>query len=297
MPRRDDGSRPSLMARLLGRPRPRQRTGIHLYTMSWNEERMLGFFFRHYDEIVDRYVIYDDGSDDRTLAILAAHPRVEVRRFERTVADSFVYSAQRLQDSMWKESRADADWVIVTAIDEHLHHPDLTGYLEACRMVGITAVPALGYQMLSSDFPRADEHLVRSRTRGAPYRTMNKLSIFSPRAVEESGFAVGRHGAKPRGNVVYPPVDRVLLLHYKYIGLGYAAGRDASLGARLGAGDLKDKLGFHYFLGDAGMQAEMDSLQKYAIDVLDPAYDHHRENTEPRWWRKRPPTPPLATAP
>ena len=45
---------------------------------------MLPFFFRHYDPIVDRYIVYDDGSTDRTLEMLAAHPRVEVRPFART---------------------------------------------------------------------------------------------------------------------------------------------------------------------------------------------------------------------
>ena len=40
---------------------------IHLYTICWNEERMLPFFFRHYDQWVDRYVVYDDNSTDATL--------------------------------------------------------------------------------------------------------------------------------------------------------------------------------------------------------------------------------------
>ena len=40
---------------------------------------MLGFMFRNYDDLVQRYVVYDDGSTDGSLDILAAHPKVEIR--------------------------------------------------------------------------------------------------------------------------------------------------------------------------------------------------------------------------
>ena len=93
---------------------------VHLYTVCWNEAEMLGCFFRHYDPWVDRYVVYDDGSTDGSVDILNAHPRVELRRFDRVEADSFVLSLKRIQDEAWKESRNQADWVVITAIDEHL---------------------------------------------------------------------------------------------------------------------------------------------------------------------------------
>jgi Glycosyl transferase family 2 len=96
------------------------RPVIHLYTVCWDEADMLGFFFRHYDPWVDRYVIYDDGSTDGSLEILRAHAKVEVRSFSCTEADSFVLSQNALQNEMWKESRGHADWVVITAIDELL---------------------------------------------------------------------------------------------------------------------------------------------------------------------------------
>ena len=46
--------------------------GVWLFTMSWNEERMLPFFFRHYDRFIDRYIVYDDGSTDRTPRLVGA---------------------------------------------------------------------------------------------------------------------------------------------------------------------------------------------------------------------------------
>ena len=52
---------------------------IDLYTLCWNDADMLGFFFQHYDRFVQRYVVYDDGSTDRSLDILHANPKVEVR--------------------------------------------------------------------------------------------------------------------------------------------------------------------------------------------------------------------------
>jgi hypothetical protein len=35
---------------------------------------------RHYEPIVDRIVVFDDGSSDRPLELLAVSPKVEVRR-------------------------------------------------------------------------------------------------------------------------------------------------------------------------------------------------------------------------
>jgi len=79
---------------------------VHLYAQCWNDAWMLPFFFRHYDALVDRYFIYDDGSTDGTPTLLAGHPRVEAGRFGRSVADSFVLRSSRFQTSVG--SRAEA---------------------------------------------------------------------------------------------------------------------------------------------------------------------------------------------
>ena len=261
---------------------------IDLYTRSYNDVHMLPFFFRHYDAIVDRYLIYDDGSTDGTLETLAGRPKVEVRaRPPYPDPASSVRSSRELMEHMWKESRGRADWVIVTDIDEHLHHPDLKSYLARLRRMGVTLVPALGFQMLSTDFPSPDRLLCRDVTSGAPEGMMNKLSLFSPDAIGETGFENGRHGASPVGTVLLPPTDEILLLHYKYLGLEETQQRHESYRLRLRQADLDHGWGHKYLWSREELERDWRELEQRAVDVASPDLD--LEELHPRrWWADLP---------
>lgn len=257
---------------------------------------MLGFFFRHYDRYVERYVFYDDGSDAPTLDILRAHPRAELRRLERAFPDSFLRSAPVQQDAMWKESRGQADWVIITSVDEHLYHADLTAYLETCRRTGVTIIPALGYQMISRLFPAADALLCCDCPWGASYDPMNKLGIFDPDAIEETNYERGRHRAHPTGTVRYPPRDELLNLHYKYLGVDYIRRRNADLLAKLGSANAELPGHMSYSREAAQLSASIEEWQRASVNISDPALQpwrtHHDASRHgwwghPAWWRLR----------
>lgn len=265
--------------------RASRRPRIHLYTMGWNEERLLPFFFRHYDPWVDRYVVYDDNSTDATLGMLRAHPRVEVRPLVRSVPDSFVLSAQAIHNSCWKESRGEADWVIITAIDEHLYHPDLPAYLRACKRSGVTAIPALGYDMISESFPVGEQRLCELVRLGEPAAAMSKLSLFDPDGLSRTNYAVGRHSAEPEGRVRYPTEDRLLNLHFKSLGLDYVIARSRFLASGLGPRDRANQWGYHYDWPDEKIAEICAARENGAFDVIAAGEQAAQRHLEERWWR------------
>lgn len=230
---------------------------------------MLPFFFRHYDDIVDKYFIFDNGSTDGTLEILAAHDRVHVESFN-TQGDSFVETERWLSDTMWQGSRGVADWVIVVDIDEHLSHGGFRGYLVRCSSEGITFITATGYEMLSKDFPAMDVKLSDSITLGVASAAYSKPCVFDPSQITMTNFAPGRHYADPEGRVVWPKTQELILLHYKRLGLEYIKSRSIELRAGLRSGDIERFWGFQYLHSAETIEAEFRHMMAIAERVPQP---------------------------
>jgi len=259
---------------------------VHLYAQCWNDEWMLPFFFRHYDRLVDRYFMFDDGSSDGTLPLLRAHPKVEVRQFERSDSRSFVVSEQAFSNQCWKASRGLADWVIVTDVDEHLYHPAGRDYLDRCASEKVTIIPALGFQMISAERPSGEETLCVACTLGAPWSQMLKASVFDPDEIVEVNYGPGRHRADPTGRIRIPQTDELLLFHYKYMGFEETYLRHKQLEKGLGLGDVERNFGHKYRWSRDRLQADWAQVLADAIDTLAIRSGPSGHYPSERWWEK-----------
>lgn len=239
---------------------------IHLYCLCWNEERMLPFFFRHYDDVVTRYFVFDNGSTDRSVDLLAQHPKVTLGEF-RTIGDSVIREAPAFYETVWHRSRNEADWVFIVNIDELLYHPDGKAYFKRCMRRGFTVVPAVGYEMIAERFPHPHANLPDSITHGVRATYMDKLCAFRPRAIRKINYALGRHRARPRGHAIYPPAPELRLLHYKHLGEDYLVERSMELGARTPDRDRRRGLGAKYFHGPERIIERHRSLMREAGPV------------------------------
>lgn len=259
---------------------------VDLYARCWNEADMLPFFFSHYDRLVQRYIIYYDASTDNSREILHGNPKVEVRPMPPWHdPESRLRSQVMHLETCWRESRGTADWVIVTDIDEHLYHADIYDYLAQCLSRGVTIIPALGYQMLSEQFPEHKGLLCQSLTKGACDALYSKLNIFSPNEIDTVNYSVGRHSAAPRGRVVLPARDELLLLHYRYLDFERVRKRFAQVVTKQRKTDIAMGWGFHYSWSSDRLRETWKLIGSRLVDISQPDLRPWETHEGPRWWR------------
>jgi len=251
----------------LRRSRPERDVEIHLYALCWNEERMLPYFFRHYDSLVSRYFIFDNGSTDRSIEMLKLNPKVTLGSF-KVEGDSFVIAALNHYNECWKQSRGQADWVIVCNIDEHIYHSDLKGYLSKCTSLGISLIKPEGYNMVSEVFPETNKPLCETVTLGMRDNFWDKPEVFNPNKIRKINFAPGRHTAKPKGRIRTPRNVKVKLLHYKYIGINYLLHRHHELRSGLRPLDIKNDYGNQYLWNDEKNIEEYNRIKANSISIV-----------------------------
>ena len=252
---------------------------IDLYTSCWNEERYIPFFLRHYEPLVDRIVVFDDGSTDRSLELLAASPKVELRRLKQ--GESFVLMQQQELNQCWKESRGRADWVFIIDMDEQVYHEDLRNYLAQCQAAGVTILNPVGLDMVSAYFP--PPNLVLTETVRLCVRAFlqDKLAVFDPNAIDEINYTPGRHLARPTGRVIFPEKRDVKFLHYKQLGLDYLLARSRELASRKTDFDRVRGWGLHYDRSDEEDRIHFEKMLSEAMGLSGSEKGH------PRSFRKK----------
>jgi hypothetical protein len=242
---------------------------VDLYTITWNERRMLPFFLEHYEPWVDRFVVFDDQSDDGTAEALTHHPKVDLRPFPPK-GSSFVLAALALWQQAWKESRGHADWVVVTNVDELFYHPaGMRAYLTRCTEHGVTIIHPRGYEMVGERFPAPGSSLVRQLPEGVAMFGQDKRQLFDPDAITEINFEPGRHSCNPTGTVVEPRTVEAALLHYKYVDLhAYTIPRQKALGQRILPGDRGRGFGMQYGLTADQLLGSFRWLTMHATTIV-----------------------------
>jgi Glycosyl transferase family 2 len=241
---------------------------IDVYTVCWNEQRILPFFLRHYGPLVQKIVLYDNHSTDASQAIAAAHARTEVRRFGSATDQCGELERMAIRQTAWQESRGHADWVIVVDCDEFLWHPNLFEYLRDCWQRQITIPRPTGYEMVAQQFPDGAGQIYDQVRTGLRASHMDKWLLFDPDAIESMNYEPGCHIAHPSGRAVYDDNPHLRLLHFKRLGHDYTIARFHDLERRRTAQDRELGLNQHYTETDEALDRWLCEAQGHAIDVL-----------------------------
>src|SRR5579871_744758 len=209
---------------------------IHLYTMCWNERRMLPYFLRHYEQFCDSIIVYDNESDDGSQDIVREHPLCDLRRIS-SGGQKENRLLRYVKGKLWKESRGRADWVICCDVDELLYHPHLMEFLEDCGERGVTLPIPTAWQMVHPQFPTDVWQIYNEVRTGYVDPVYSKWVIFDPNAIQEINYGMGCHHAKPQGDIRFRNDPLLKLLHFKFLGLDWVIERYAELAQRMSTFD------------------------------------------------------------
>ena len=231
---------------------------LDVYTCLWNEATLIPFFLAHYGPVCRRIVALDDGSDDGTLEILAAHPKVEVRPMPEE-RDSWVLASTRWWNHVWTESR-DADWVGIFVPDE-IVGPDLAAALTRHKAEGATVLKPRGFDMVSETADAA------SAIRGVFNPMYSKPCLFRPDKMTRVELSPGNHSAEFTGEVVLREPDDLVFRHYRYLGREQTWARYQALNAKRRPGDTARGYG-SYGISRPDFDATFDRVLSTAVPVF-----------------------------
>lgn len=239
---------------------------IELFTICYNEEKILPFFLDHY-AFCDKITIYDNSSTDNSVNIARNYrlTNVEVINYDtNNTLDDSVYL--QIKNNVWKNSNC--DYVIIVDIDEFLYHPNIKQFVVDTRQ---PIYKPYGYNMVSESFPISGKITSEIKT-GVPDINYSKQVLFSPLYISEINYTPGCHHADPTdktGCIVSPTLyNELKLLHYKNISIDYRLDKHKLYSSRFSEYNKATGAGIHYMYSQESQHAEFNSFLNNSTIVI-----------------------------
>lgn len=231
---------------------------ITVYTMVYNEERVIAHFVEHYRSRFPgcTILVHDNASTDRT-ADIARSMGCEVVAYDSggEVNDSLL---SRWKNNVWKS--AATRWVLVCDADELLEI-DAEKLADEERL-GTTMILSEAWNMVSD----CDWQSPRLVTRGVRDSFYDKTLLFNKDEIQDTGYDHGAHHVWPVGSVRYSE-RRYKLWHMNTMDEARAVVRQRYTAARMSAENRRLGLSGQYMSGDGAVHARYRHARAVAVQA------------------------------
>lgn len=209
---------------------------IHVYTMCYNEEVLMPYFLRHYENFAERIFVFDHYSNDKTLEIVKKSQKAEctTHGIRGEVHDSVLLN---MKNESYKNSRGIADWVMIVDVDEFVYHPNLIGLLKEYKEKGITLPKTDGCDMVSDNVPNTTGQIYDEIKKGVRDATFSKKAVFNPAI--DIRYSPGAHKCNPSGKITESELAEIKILHYRFLSSKFIVDRLETRTKRLSQENIK----------------------------------------------------------
>lgn len=240
-------------------------------TVTYNNEDKIPYVMPYYERMgIDKLVVYDNGSTDKTVELLSKYPFVEIRSYHTDQ-----YSEElvlKYKTDIQNEFRGQYHWCISTYFDEVFYtERDFREVLYEKMCEGRTVFVKTGLNIFSRHFPPTDNgKLIHENVgRGALWTSDdgvvgiygNKAELFDMRKVFVNYNEYGCHNCEITGEVSEFE-DDIAFFHLKFIDYDFIVRSNKEYANRMGNNGI---VCYDYF--DKHMESVYDLLERRAISV------------------------------
>ena len=231
---------------------------IEVFTITYNEEKMLPFFLNHYSKFCNKITIFDNYSDDDTDEIIKSFDKCKLNFIKCNTGGTLNDSVYlNIKNNCWKQSKS--DYVIIVDCDEFIYSENINEFFDHHTH---DIYQPYGYDMWSLNFPK-DDILGEVKTGG---RSINydKVCVFNPSKIKDINYDLGCHQASPVSNIGHRILpfrsEDLKLLHYKNISFDYRINKHRQYYQRLSEFNISTGAGIHYSYDEDQQLSEFNEL-------------------------------------
>jgi hypothetical protein len=243
---------------------------IDLYTLCWNEEKIIPFVIEYWENIknqVDEFhaYVFDNGSTDSSIKLFSKHDWITVLNFE---SGGFNDAANReIKNNVWKRSIGKADFVIVCDLDECLYTKDFKKLFEDMKKNNETICTPTWLEMYSEKFPKDNGQLLHKQITNCKNYSNSKTILFNPNKIKEINYCVGAHYCSPIGEIKFRNKNDIFIMHYKNLSVDYKLDRYKKCAERLSSLNKKMGWGFHYNFKETEIRKSFEKEYNECVNV------------------------------
>ena len=240
-------------------------------TVTYNNEDKIPYVMPYYERIgIDKLVVYDNGSTDRTVEMLSKYPFVEIRTY---ITDTYEEgTVLKYKTEIQNEFKGQYNWCISTYFDEVFYSKrDFREVLYEKMCEGKTCFRKTGLNIFSRHFPPVDNgKLIHENVgRGSLWTSDdgiigiygNKTELFDMNKVFVDYNKDGCHECQIFGDISLFE-DEIAFFHLKFIDYDFIIRSNAEYAERTNGTDITC---YDYFAKN--MDKVYDMMEKRAISI------------------------------